>query len=157
MSGGMLSLFGWHECGAAGLCWSLIALTPAPAVGRRLFRPLVRGPPAACPCPPVLTHCHPHPHPHPHSCRHAPSLEALDLHLLGAAPMGAADDTSSEAGAEGGEDGCTREAAAAAGAGLKRQACEGLASPPGRGLMLHMNYEKATESINLELLSGRSK
>lgn len=89
--------------------------------------------------------------------RHAPSLEALDLHLLGAAPMGAADDTSSEAGAEGGEDGCTREAAAAAGAGLKRQACEGLASPPGRGLMLHMNYEKATESINLELLSGRSK
>ena len=58
-----------------------------------MFRPLVRGPPAACPCPPVLTHCHPHPHPHPHSCRHAPSLEALDLHLLGAAPMGAADAT----------------------------------------------------------------
>lgn len=88
--------------------------------------------------------------------RHAPSLEALELHLLGAGPLGAADDTSSEAGAEG-SDGCVREAAAAAGAGLKRQASEGLASPPGRGLMLHMNYEKAAESINLELLSGRSK
>ena len=50
-----------------------------------------------------------------------------------------------------------REAADAAGAGLKRQASEGLASPLGRGLMLHMNYEKAAESINLELLSGRSK
>ncbi|KAI7838450.1 hypothetical protein COHA_007713 [Chlorella ohadii] len=88
--------------------------------------------------------------------RHAPSLEALELHLLGAGPLGAADDTSSEAGAEGSE-GCVREAADAAGAGLKRQASEGLASPPGRGLMLHMNYEKAAESINLELLSGRSK
>lgn len=91
--------------------------------------------------------------------RHAPSLEALELHLLGVGPMGAVDDTSSEAEAEG-EEGCAREAAADAGAGLKRQASEGaggLASPPGRGLMLHMNYEKAAESINLELLSGRSK
>ena len=94
--------------------------------------------------------------------RHAPSLEALELHLLGAGPLGAADD-----GPAGGEDdtssqagggGCAREAAAAAGAGLKRQACpEGLASPPARGLMLHMNYAKAAESINLELLGGRSK
>jgi hypothetical protein len=94
--------------------------------------------------------------------RHAPSLEALELHLLGAGPLGAADDTSSEAGAEAeaeqcGEEGCAREAAAAAGAGLKRAASEGLSSPPSRGLMLHMNYEKAAESINLELLSGRSK
>lgn len=113
------------------------------------FSPRPAGPPTCCRCP----------RPHSPRCRHAPSLEALELHLLGVGPMGAVDDTSSEAEAEG-EEGCARKAAADAGAGLKRQASEGaggLASPPGRGLMLHMNYEKAAESINLELLSGRSK
>lgn len=94
------------------------------------------------------------------------SMEAMELHLLGTAPLAATDDsdTTSQAGgdaaAAGGGDGEVLMAAAEAGAGLKRSksCCAGgaaaAASPAGRGLMLSMNYEAAAQCINLELLAG---
>lgn len=85
----------------------------------------------------------------------AGSLEALDLHMLGAAHLAATDD--SDSASQAGDDGEVLVAAADSGAGLKRakQPSEAEGSPSGRGLVLSMNYEKAAESINSELLSGR--
>lgn len=107
----------------------------------------------------------------------AASLEPLDLHLLGTAHLAASDDTSDTASQAGddadadhgnADDQAVLDAAADAAAGLKRvkarsgaaagSGCaSGAASPSGRGLMLSMNYEKAAESINLELLAAGRK
>lgn len=89
-----------------------------------------------------------------------PSLEPLELHLLGTAHLHATDDadTSSEAGGHAGDnEGLATEHSGGTPTKRARQGADHESSPSGRGgLMLSMNYEKAAESINLELLaSGR--
>lgn len=89
-----------------------------------------------------------------------PSLEPLELHLLGTAHLHATDDadTSSEAGGHAGDnEGLATEHSGGTPTKRARQGADHESSPSSRGgLMLSMNYEKAAESINLELLaSGR--
>jgi hypothetical protein len=88
----------------------------------------------------------------------ASSLDALDLHMLGTAPLTASDD--GDAASAACSDAEVLAAAADAGAGLKRSKstpAPGARPPASRGLLLSMDYEAAADSINLELLATGRK
>ena len=107
--------------------------------------------------------------PPPPACRGPAGLEALDLQLLGAAhaagtgAAGAADDFDCDttSGVTGSISKRAKQTSGAWEAGSPSASGRGVVgagtSGGGGGLMLSMDYERAAESINLELLAAGRK